>query len=37
MDALLREYEAGLAECETPVGHSPNKQKAVFTFVHVAE
>ncbi len=21
MDAMLREYEAGLAECETPVGH----------------
>ena len=37
MDALLREYEAGLAECKTPVGHSANKQKAVFTFVHVAQ
>lgn len=37
MDALLREYEAGLAECTAPVGHFLNSQKAVFTFVHVAE
>jgi alkanesulfonate monooxygenase SsuD/methylene tetrahydromethanopterin reductase-like flavin-dependent oxidoreductase (luciferase family) len=37
MDAMLREYEAGLAECTAPVGHFTNRQKAVFTFVHVAE
>jgi alkanesulfonate monooxygenase SsuD/methylene tetrahydromethanopterin reductase-like flavin-dependent oxidoreductase (luciferase family) len=37
LEGLLREYEAGLAECERPVGHSVNDQKAVFTFVHVAE
>jgi alkanesulfonate monooxygenase SsuD/methylene tetrahydromethanopterin reductase-like flavin-dependent oxidoreductase (luciferase family) len=37
MEAMLREYEAGLAECAKPVGHFINRQKAVFTFVHVAE
>lgn len=37
LEGLLREYEAGLAECERPVGHCVNDQKAVFTFVHVAE
>jgi alkanesulfonate monooxygenase SsuD/methylene tetrahydromethanopterin reductase-like flavin-dependent oxidoreductase (luciferase family) len=37
LEGLLREYEAGLAECERPVGHFINDQKAVFTFVHVAE
>ena len=37
MAGLLAEYEAGLAECVTPVGHLTNRQKAVFTFVHVAE
>ena len=37
MAGLLAEYEAGLAECVTPVGHLINRQKAVFTFVHVAE
>lgn len=37
MAAMLAEYEAGLAECAKPVGHVANRQKAVFTFVHVAE
>jgi alkanesulfonate monooxygenase SsuD/methylene tetrahydromethanopterin reductase-like flavin-dependent oxidoreductase (luciferase family) len=37
MGAMLAEYDAGLAECEKPVGHFANRQKAVFTFVHVAE
>ena len=37
MEAMLREYEAGLAECKSPVGLFTNRQKAVFTFVHVAE
>lgn len=37
MAAMLKEYEAGLAECTRPVGHAMNRQKAVFTFVHVAE
>jgi alkanesulfonate monooxygenase SsuD/methylene tetrahydromethanopterin reductase-like flavin-dependent oxidoreductase (luciferase family) len=37
MKNLLDEYEAGIAECKQPVGHFMNKQKAVFTFVHVAE
>lgn len=37
MEAMLREYEAGLAECDKPVGMFTNRQKAVFTFVHVAE
>jgi len=37
MKSLLDEYVAGLAECQEPVGHFPNRQKAVFTFVHVAE
>ncbi len=37
MGAVLAEYDAGLAECEEPVGHFANRQKAVFTFVHVAE
>jgi alkanesulfonate monooxygenase SsuD/methylene tetrahydromethanopterin reductase-like flavin-dependent oxidoreductase (luciferase family) len=37
MAGLLAEYEAGLAECQKPVGHFLNRQKAVFTFVHVAE
>lgn len=37
MKAMLDEYDAGLAESKGPVGKFLNKQKAVFTFVHVAE
>lgn len=37
MSAMLREYESGLAEMTGPVGQFTNRQKAVFTFVHVAE
>jgi len=37
LKAMLDEYEAGLAECKAPVGKFANKQKAVFTFIHVAE
>lgn len=37
MKTLLDAYEAGLTECNKPVGHFANRQKAVFTFVHVAE
>jgi alkanesulfonate monooxygenase SsuD/methylene tetrahydromethanopterin reductase-like flavin-dependent oxidoreductase (luciferase family) len=37
MKALLDEYDAGLAECKKPAGKVANKQKGVFTFVHVAE
>jgi alkanesulfonate monooxygenase SsuD/methylene tetrahydromethanopterin reductase-like flavin-dependent oxidoreductase (luciferase family) len=37
MKALLDEYDAGLASCKKPAGHTANAQKGVFTFVHVAE
>jgi alkanesulfonate monooxygenase SsuD/methylene tetrahydromethanopterin reductase-like flavin-dependent oxidoreductase (luciferase family) len=37
MKMMLDEYDAGMADCKKPVGHFQNKQKAVFTFVHVAE
>jgi alkanesulfonate monooxygenase SsuD/methylene tetrahydromethanopterin reductase-like flavin-dependent oxidoreductase (luciferase family) len=37
MKALLDEYDAGIADCKTPAGKTVNKQKGVFTFVHVAE
>lgn len=35
--ALLAEYDAGLAECDAPVGLFRNPRRSVFTFVHVAE
>ncbi|MBK7947995.1 MAG: LLM class flavin-dependent oxidoreductase [Deltaproteobacteria bacterium] len=34
---LLREYAAGLAECETPAGLFRNERRSVFTFVHCAD
>jgi alkanesulfonate monooxygenase SsuD/methylene tetrahydromethanopterin reductase-like flavin-dependent oxidoreductase (luciferase family) len=34
---LLREYDAGLAECEKPAGLFRNARRSVFTFVHVAD
>lgn len=37
MKALLDEYDAGLAACKKPAGLLPNREKGVFTFVHVAE
>jgi alkanesulfonate monooxygenase SsuD/methylene tetrahydromethanopterin reductase-like flavin-dependent oxidoreductase (luciferase family) len=37
MKALLDEYDTGFAACKKPAGHLPNRQKGVFTFVHVAE
>lgn len=37
MKSLLDEYDAGFADCKTPAGNLPNRQKGVFTFVHVAE
>ncbi|HEX2590311.1 MAG TPA: LLM class flavin-dependent oxidoreductase [Rhizomicrobium sp.] len=37
MKALLDEYDTGIAECKKPAGKTFNKQKGVFTFVHVAE
>lgn len=37
MKNMLAEYDAGIAECKKPVGHFMNNQKAVFTFVHVAD
>jgi len=37
MKALLDEYDAGLASCKKPAGHTVNPEKGVFTFVHVAE
>ncbi len=37
MKALLDEYDAGMAACKKPAGHIANRQKGVFTFVHVAE
>lgn len=37
MKSLLDEYDAGFAACRKPAGRLPNRQKGVFTFVHVAE
>jgi alkanesulfonate monooxygenase SsuD/methylene tetrahydromethanopterin reductase-like flavin-dependent oxidoreductase (luciferase family) len=37
IESLLAEYTRGLAECEQPAGRFRNEQRAVFTFVHVAE
>jgi hypothetical protein len=37
MKALLDEYDTGFAACRKPAGLLPNRQKGVFTFVHVAE
>ena len=37
MKTLLDEYDAGLAACVKPVGATMNREKGVFTFVHVAE
>jgi alkanesulfonate monooxygenase SsuD/methylene tetrahydromethanopterin reductase-like flavin-dependent oxidoreductase (luciferase family) len=37
IERLLGEYETGLVECEQPAGQFRNEQRAVFTFVHVAE
>jgi alkanesulfonate monooxygenase SsuD/methylene tetrahydromethanopterin reductase-like flavin-dependent oxidoreductase (luciferase family) len=37
MKSMLDEYDAGIAACKTPAGKFINKQKGVFTFVHVAE
>jgi alkanesulfonate monooxygenase SsuD/methylene tetrahydromethanopterin reductase-like flavin-dependent oxidoreductase (luciferase family) len=37
MKTLLDEYEAGLETCKVPVGSQVNRQKGLFTFVHVAE
>ncbi|HWA89480.1 MAG TPA: LLM class flavin-dependent oxidoreductase [Rhizomicrobium sp.] len=37
MKSLLDEYDAGFASCKKPAGRLPNRQKGVFTFVHVAE
>jgi len=37
MKSLLDEYDSGIASCREPAGGGINKQKGVFTFVHVAE
>jgi alkanesulfonate monooxygenase SsuD/methylene tetrahydromethanopterin reductase-like flavin-dependent oxidoreductase (luciferase family) len=37
LERLLKEYDRGIAECEAPAGRFINEQRAVFTFVHVAE
>lgn len=34
---MLREHDRGLADCKQPAGKLINRQKGVFTFVHVAE
>ena len=34
---MLREHDRGLADCRQPAGKAVNRQKGVFTFVHVAE
>ena len=34
---MLKEHDRGLAACEAPAGKMVNRQKGVFTFVHVAE
>lgn len=37
IESLLREYAAGLAECDAPAGRFRNPRRSVFTFVHVAD
>jgi len=37
IELMLGEYTRGLAECEEPAGLFRNEQRAVFTFVHVAD
>jgi alkanesulfonate monooxygenase SsuD/methylene tetrahydromethanopterin reductase-like flavin-dependent oxidoreductase (luciferase family) len=37
LEAMLLEYDAGLAASTNPVGASVNDQRAVFTFVHCTE
>jgi alkanesulfonate monooxygenase SsuD/methylene tetrahydromethanopterin reductase-like flavin-dependent oxidoreductase (luciferase family) len=37
LGAMLREHDRGLADCKQPAGKIVNRQKGVFTFVHVAE
>ena len=34
---MLREHDRGLADCKAPAGKAMNREKGVFTFVHVAE
>ncbi len=34
---MLGEYDRGIAACREPAGKAVNRQKGVFTFVHVAE
>ena len=34
---MLREHDRGLADCKQPAGKTMNREKGVFTFVHVAE
>ena len=34
---LLASHERGLARCDDPAGRQVNRQRAVFTFMHVAE
>jgi len=36
MGQMLDHYDRGLKACKQPVGKSVNKEKGVFTFVHVA-
>ena len=37
IELMLGEYARGIAECDEPAGRFANEQRAVFTFVHVAE
>ncbi|MBJ22722.1 MAG: LLM class flavin-dependent oxidoreductase [Deltaproteobacteria bacterium] len=37
LQVLLGEYDRGISECTEPAGRFINEQRAVFTFVHVAE
>jgi alkanesulfonate monooxygenase SsuD/methylene tetrahydromethanopterin reductase-like flavin-dependent oxidoreductase (luciferase family) len=37
MKSMLDEYDKGIAACKAPAGKFINKQKGVFTFVHVSE
>jgi alkanesulfonate monooxygenase SsuD/methylene tetrahydromethanopterin reductase-like flavin-dependent oxidoreductase (luciferase family) len=37
IELMLSEYTRGLSECEEPAGKFRNEQRAVFTFVHVAD
>jgi alkanesulfonate monooxygenase SsuD/methylene tetrahydromethanopterin reductase-like flavin-dependent oxidoreductase (luciferase family) len=34
---MLQEHDRGLAACQQPAGKAVNRQKGVFTFIHVAE